>query len=69
MARRKLPDHIPGSVRAWRVKKRRELQAVYAAVDRLSLGCAYSPIQGQVEEMRTLINSARQKLRGNWEPR
>jgi hypothetical protein len=31
---RKLPAHSPGSVRAWRVKKRRELQAVCKAVDR-----------------------------------
>jgi hypothetical protein len=66
---RKLPDHLDCILRRWRVRKRRELRDVSRALDALRLGCAYSPIQRQVEQIHAAVNSARQKLRGNWEPR
>jgi hypothetical protein len=66
---RKLPHILPGTLRQWRVRKRRELRDVSRALDALRLGCAYSPIRQEVEHIQTAVDSARQKLRGNWEPR
>jgi hypothetical protein len=68
MARR-IPDHLRGTLRQWRVRKRRELRALTRALDALRLGCAYTPIQAHINEMQRVVDSAQQKLRGNWEPR
>ena len=65
---RKLPAHIPGSIRAWRAKKRRELRAVDQALWKLASGSSYTPASGEISQMLGLLIDARQKLRGEWEP-
>ncbi len=41
--KRKLPEHIPGTIKAWRTMKRRELDAVIKALAVFRAGCAYTP--------------------------
>lgn len=41
--KRQLPEHIPGTMRAWRIRKRKELRALLKAADKVLLGCAYAP--------------------------
>ena len=43
MAKRKLPDYIGGTHRAWKQKKRREWRAVVRAFETFRLGCAFTP--------------------------
>lgn len=43
MSKRKLPLHIPGTIKAWRTKKRKELDAAIEALDVFCRGCAYTP--------------------------
>lgn len=45
MVKRKrfLPDHIRGTGRAWKKRKRAELKAIAKAVDTFNLGCAFTP--------------------------
>lgn len=43
MSKRKLPYQIPGTIRHWRTRKRRELDAVLRAMDMFRFGCAYTP--------------------------
>jgi hypothetical protein len=41
--KRKLPGHMPGTIKQWRIKKRRELDEVIKAMRTFRLGCAYTP--------------------------
>lgn len=41
--KRKLPEHIPGTLRGWKVRKRAELKALRAAHRKYMMGCAYCP--------------------------
>lgn len=43
MSKRKLPIHIPGTIRAWRRRKRRELKALQKTFDDFRMGVAYTP--------------------------
>lgn len=45
MNKRRLPAHIPGTMRAWQRKKRAQLRAVLKAMEEVQLGCAYTPIR------------------------
>jgi hypothetical protein len=65
---RKLPAHIPGSIRAWRAKKRRELRAVESALWTVLQNARFTPARSEIAQMLSLVINARQKLRGEWEP-
>lgn len=74
--KRKLPDHIPGTVRMWRVQKRREWRAVMKAFEVFRLGCVYTPVY-RLFPLRPLTGMAEfehtvwaihESLRGNWKP-
>lgn len=67
MSARKLPNHIPGTVKAWRVCKRREWRAVMQAYNVFMLGCAYTPTETTGAFRHTLLEVQAQ-LRGNWTP-
>ena len=41
--KRKLPDHIPGTIRGWKQRKRQEMRDIREAFDVFRLGCAYTP--------------------------
>lgn len=40
---RQLPDHIPGTMREWKVRKRREWKAVLKAIESFRMGVFYTP--------------------------
>lgn len=41
--KRQLPKHIPGTMRAWRIRKRKELRALLKAAECVLMGAAYAP--------------------------
>jgi hypothetical protein len=49
LAKRKLPDHIPGTNREWKQRKRREWRAVLKALDTFRMGCAFTPAYDRVK--------------------
>lgn len=67
MAKRKLPDHIPGSVEAWRRKKRREWRVVEKALNTFWFGSAYVPVES-VYELRLHVRRISDALKGRWNP-
>lgn len=67
--KRKLPDHIPGTVKQWRARKRRELKAVMSALDTFRLGCAYTPVNYFViDDLEKTLTSMAQAMKGHWTP-
>ena len=64
--RRKLPDHIPGSIKRWRVQKRREWAAVIAAVNVFHVGSAFTPVD--IYHVRSELEKIHEALRGDWDP-
>ena len=68
MKKRKLPDHIPGTVRKWRVQKRQEWCAVMKAFEVFRQGSVYTPVYGSMFESAHAIQAIHESLRGNWEP-
>ena len=62
MSKRKLPHHIPGTIKAWRTKKRRELDAAIKAMHVFLIGCAYTPardtgiVLGMMEKNRAKLS-------------
>lgn len=65
---RKLPAHIPGSVRAWRAKKRCDLRAVESALWTVLQNASSTPARSEIAQMWSLVVDARKKMRGEWEP-
>ena len=66
MSNRQLPDHIPGTVKDWRIRKRREWDAVIKAFDVYRIGCAYAPVK--TSEIYHLLSDGQRQLRGRWKP-
>jgi hypothetical protein len=64
---RKLPPHVPGTVREWRTRKRREFNAVMKALNTFRIGCAFTPV-ADIDIIDTYLTDNRKRLRGNWEP-
>lgn len=68
MSKRKLPEHIPGTVEHWRKKKRRELRVIREAMATFQLGCAYTPAYLEFCDALSHIEKVHQMLRGRWQP-
>ena len=68
MTKRKLPDWIPGTHRAWKQKKRAEWKEVERAFERFWRGSAYVPFEkdddgtSDLYHMRVLMGRMRRKL-------
>lgn len=43
MSKRRLPQHIPGTYRAWQKRKRQQWAKLKSALLLFSSGCAYTP--------------------------
>lgn len=65
--KRQLPDHIPGTVKQWRAKKRRELENIQRAFDRFGVGAAFLPLVSRAGVL-VWLREQREALRGNWHP-
>ena len=56
-----------GTIRPWRVRKRREMREVSRALELLRLGCFYTPAYKEINQARTLLAQARKKMNSrNW---
>ena len=64
--RRKLPEHIPGTIREWRKKKRSELVAARKALHTFLIGCAYTPAQDIGIAYRILKDNERRLSQKAW---
>jgi hypothetical protein len=53
----------------WREQKRNELNMVGAMLEIFERGCYFTPARPEALAMRSAFEAARQKLRGNWEPK
>lgn len=64
------PDHLAASTREWRQRKRSEIRTLMADnndLDRLILGCAYTPAHDEISQARSLLEIAKQKMSvKNW---
>lgn len=66
MSKRRLPEHIPGTMRAWQRRKRAELRAVLKAMERFQLGCAYTPARDWGVVMRAVETNIEQCSPRKW---
>jgi len=66
MAKRLMPDHIAGTARQWRVRKRREFRAIIDAFNKFRLGCAFTPVD--YDHLDKTLNLEWDALKGNWKP-
>lgn len=66
MSKRTLPDHIPGTIKEWRVKKRKEWNRFVKGFDDFRMGCAYTPMYKSYDSLMRVIKDITADMRGNW---
>lgn len=66
MTKRQLPNHIPGTARKWRLRKRQEWRAVQEALHAYMMGCVYTPEYRKFDSLREKAKEIEQSLRGDW---
>ncbi len=62
LSRRMLKFLNVRTTRKWRERKRAEVRKVEKAINRLQLGCAYTPVYQQVGQMRDAVVQAKSFL-------
>lgn len=63
MSTRLLPEHIPGTVRAFRRRKRREWNAVIKAFKVFHYGCAFTNLKdAEVGRTQEMLDDVKRKL-------
>lgn len=62
MSRVNLPDHIHSTERAWKSRKRKEWDAVVAALKVFHLGCAFTPVYDQFDGAVEAAEDIRKRL-------
>jgi hypothetical protein len=60
--KRKLPSHIPYTIKDWRKLKRQQLRKLYKAYDEFSIGCAYTPSYEEAKAIHELLNGMKKRL-------
>lgn len=68
MSKRALPNHIPGTVKKWRIRKRKEWKRFVKEFDNFRLGCAYTPMYKKYDALISTMNEITADMRGNWRP-